>query len=201
MVFTTRAGLENELISLAGIVQKLQPRLIVLDNLRMAFTASDTNNNKETTRIMNMLLAFCDTSKAALIFTDHFRKHSSGQLTDSDLQSGSGIKTDLADGDFFLRRSCQDKNLRILKRGKSRHFEESESAKLIRLNPQTLWFELVEDDVNEAEHVGISGLKEKDEQKDMAQTLRSQGKNIMEIAKILGKGKSTIHRWLKIDDT
>ncbi|RKR80723.1 AAA domain-containing protein [Mucilaginibacter gracilis] len=200
LVFTTRAGLNMELANIIGYVEKYNPVLIVIDNLRMAFTETDLNNSRESTRVMNMLLAICDTSGAALIVTDHFRKHTNGQLTGSDLQSGSGIKTDLSDGDFFLRRSSQDKTLRILKRDKSRHFEESEDAKLIRLNPETLWFELVEDNVNEAEHIGLSGLKEKDEQKDMAQLLRSQGKNIVEIAKILGKGKSTIHRWLKTEE-
>ncbi len=196
-VYTTRAGLNTELSTIVGYVEKYNPVLIILDNLRMAFTDVDVNNNRESSRIMNMLLALCDTSGASLIVTDHFRKHTNGLLSGSDLQSGSGIKTDLSDGDFFLRRSCQDKALRILKRDKSRHFEESDSAKLIRLNPQTLWFELVEEGVNEAEHIGLNGLKEKDEQKDMAGLLRSQGKSIMEIATILGKGKATIHRWLK----
>jgi len=200
LVYTTRAGLNVELTSIVGFVEKFHPVLIVIDNLRMAFTETDLNNSRESTRVMNMLLAICDTSGASLVITDHFRKHTNGQLSGSDLQSGSGIKTDLSDGDFFLRRSCQDKALRILKRDKSRHFEESENSKLIRLNPQSLWFELVEENVNEAEHIGLNGLKEKDEQKDMAQLLRSQGKNIIEIAKILGKGKSTIHRWLKTDE-
>jgi hypothetical protein len=200
LVYTTRAGLNAELIPIVNYIEKYHPILIVIDNLRMAFTDVDLNNSRESTKVMNMLLAICDTSGASLIVTDHFRKHTNGLLTGSDLQSGSGTKTDLSDGDFFLRRSCQDKALRILKRDKSRHFEESDAAKLIRLNPQTLWFELIEENVNEAEHIGLNGLKEKDEQKDMAQQLRSQGKNIVEIAKILGKGKSTIHRWLKTEE-
>ena len=199
-VYSTRVGLNTELASVIGYVEKYKPVLIVIDNLRMAFTEVDVNNNRESTRIMNMLLALCDTSGAALIVTDHFRKHTGGQLSGSDLQSGSGIKTDLSDADFFMRRSCQDKSLRIIKRDKSRHFEEDTSAKLIRLNPETLWFELVSDNVNEAEHIGLNGLKEKDEQKDMAQTLRDQGKSIQDIATILGKGKATIHRWLKTGD-
>jgi len=198
-VYTSRAGLTTELATIIQYIEKYKPVLIVIDNLRMAFTDVDVNNNRESTRIMNMLLALCDTSSAALIITDHFRKHTGGQLSGSDLQSGSGIKTDLSDADFFMRRSCQDKSLRILKRDKSRHFEEDPRAKLIRLNPETLWFELVADDVNEAEHIGLNGLREKDEQKDMAQTLRDQGKSIQDIATILGKGKATIHRWLKTD--
>jgi len=199
MVYASRTNLIDDLPKIATIIEKLKPVLIVIDNLRLAFAGADTNNNKEITKLMFTLLAICESSKATVIITDHFRKHTSGQLSDSDLQAGSGIKSDLADADFFLRKSAQDKHYRILKRGKSRHFEEADNAKLIRFNPATYWFELISDDVNEAEHVGIRSLTEKSEQKDMAQALRSQGKTLDQIAVILGKGKATIHRWLKGD--
>ncbi len=195
--YTTKSSLADDLPYIIQIVERLKPVLIVIDNLRMAFTDTDTNNNKEITRMMFTLLALCESSKTSVVVTDHFRKHTSSLLSESDLQTGSGVKTDLSDGDFFLRKSVQDKNLRILKRGKSRHFEEADSAKLLRLNPQTMWFELVEDNVNEAEHIGLGSLKDKEEQKDMARALREKGKTFDEIARVLNKGKGTIHRWLK----
>ncbi|WP_114789047.1 hypothetical protein U0035_05585 [Niabella yanshanensis] len=74
---------------------------------------------------------------------------------ESDLQKRSGVKTDISDGDFFLRKSVQDKNLRILKRGKFRHFEEAEGPELLLLNPQTKWFDLMGEQVNEAELIGL----------------------------------------------
>ncbi|MCF3109632.1 AAA family ATPase [Niabella sp. CC-SYL272] len=194
--YTTKNSLADDLPAIIQIVERLKPVLIIIDNLRMAFADTDTNSNKEITRMMFTLLALCESSKTAIVVTDHFRKHTSSLLSDSDLQAGSGVKTDLADGDFFLRKSAQDKNLRLLKRGKSRHFEEADRAKLLRLNPQTLWFELVEDDVNEAEHIGIKSIKNKEEQLDMAKLLQENGKSIREIAGILGKSKSTVQRWL-----
>lgn len=200
MVYTSRHNLLDDLPNLVTIIEKLKPVLIVIDNLRMAFTDVDTNNNKEITRLMFTLLAICEGTQASVLITDHFRKHTSSLLSDSDLQTGSGIKTDLSDGDFFLRKSAQDKNLRILKRGKSRHFEEADNAKLLRIHPGSCWFELIQEQVNEAEHVGIKSLKDKEEQKDVARALRQQDKSLDEIARILGKGKTTVHRWLKDEE-
>ncbi|ANI89246.1 hypothetical protein A9P82_08045 [Arachidicoccus ginsenosidimutans] len=200
MAYTTRNNLLDDLPNIIQIIQKLNPVLIVIDNLRMAFTNVDTNNNREITRLMFTLLALCQSSKTSIVVTDHFRKHTTSLLSESDLQTGSGVKTDLVDGDFFLRRSCQDKNLRILKRGKSRHFEEAEQSKLLKMNPYTMWFELKEEQVNEAEHVGIHQIRDKEEQKDIAVALRKSGKSFDEIARILNKGKGTIHRWLSPGD-
>ena len=64
--------------------------------------------------------------------------------TRCDLQSGAGAISDLVDGDFFLRKSSQSTDLRLLRRAKSRNCEEQEGAKLLRFNQETLWFKLVE---------------------------------------------------------
>jgi len=199
MVYTTRNNLSDDLPNIIRITEKLKPVLVVIDNLRMAFTDVDTNSNREITKLMFTLLGLCQSSKTSVLATDHFRKHTSTLLSGSDLQAGSGVKTDLADGDFFLRLSFQDKNLRILKRGKSRHFEDDTQPKLLLLNPQTMWFELKDEQVNEAEHIGIHQLKDKEEQKDIAVALRQAGKSFEEIARILNKGKGTIHRWLQVE--
>jgi len=199
MVYSSRNNLAEDLPTLVQILEKLKPVLVIIDNLRMAFTDTDTNNNKDITQQMFMLLAFCDSCKASVVITDHFRKHTTSLLSDSDLQTGSGIKTDLSDGDFFLRKSAREKNLLLLKRGKSRHFEEEEFAKLLRFNPQSMWLEMVEEKVNEAEHIGLQVIRDKDEQKDIARSLKEQGHSYENIARILGKGKATIFRWLQKD--
>ncbi len=74
-------------------------------------------------------------------------------LTHSDLQSGAGAISDLFDADFFLRRSGQDKDLRLLIRKKSRFCEEADGAKLIKLDLEKLWFEFVAEGVEESEHL------------------------------------------------
>ena len=75
-------------------------------------------------------------------------------------------------------------------------FEESDETKLVKLNRETLWFELVESSVNESEHIGISMITDKDELLDIAKEMRNQGKSLKQIASALSKPKSTIHRWL-----
>ena len=127
---------------------------------------------------------------------DHFKKHTNSLRSDSDLQSGSGVKTDLSDADFILRNSCQNKKWRLLKRIKSRLAEESDKTKLITLNPETLWFELVNEEVNEAEHIGLAEIQDKEELKDIAMEMYEKGSTLEEIARAIHKGKTTVHRYI-----
>lgn len=193
----TRIPLEEELEKIIKIIVKKQIVLVVIDNLRMATIGMDLNKGSDVTQLMFKLYATKDELKTSIIIIDHFRKHTANKLTDSDLQTGSGAKTDTVDADFFLRKSCQSKNYRILKRCKSRDAEEAEGAKLIELDPETMWFKLVEEDVNEAEHIGLNSLSDKEESKHMAIQLKQQGKTCRDIAEILGKSKSTISEWTK----
>jgi AAA domain len=197
LVYTTKKGLDEEVSFISDLCLKHKPVLIVLDNFRVAFLNADTNNNKEVAKAMHLILSLRDSLQTTIIITDHTRKHTRHLMTESDLQSGSGVKSDLTDSDMFLRRSKQDNLYRIFKRSKSRHCEESNGAKLLRLNPDTLWFDFLEDNVDESKHLGGDVTpNKKDEQIELAQELRDSGKSLEEIAKILNRGKSTIHRWL-----
>jgi len=195
-VYTTKKGLEEEAQAIIEMSKIYKPVLIVLDNFRVAFLNSDTNNGKEVAKAMHLILTLRDMLDTTIIITDHTRKHTRNLLTDSDLQSGSGVKSDLTDSDMFLRKSKQDIQYRIFKRSKSRHCEETDGAKLIRLNPESLWFDFVQDNIDEAQHIGGEVMPMKEEQKDLARELRDQGKTMEQIAKILNRGKGTIHRWL-----
>jgi hypothetical protein len=197
IVISTRNSFEEEYLTIAQMLLDHNPVLMVIDNLKTALKNKNPNSTVDMANFFSILGAIREKYNVAIVVIDHLRKGTRHQKTESDLQSGSGTKTDLSDGDFFLRRSCQDKNLRILKRVKSRMFEESDETKLVRLNPETLWFELVDNSVNEAEHIGLSNLTDKDEIRDMAMDLRNQGKSYAQIAKALGKGKTTVHNMLK----
>lgn len=197
LVFNSRHSFITELAVILQLIEQEKPILIVVDNLRTAARGANTNSSLEMSQFFSLLAAIREKYRTAIVVVDHFRKGTNNLAGESDLQSGSGAKTDLVDGDFLLRHSCQQKDWRILKRVKSRVAEESDSVKLIRLNPETMWFELIEENVTESEHIGLKGITDKDEQRDMALSLRSDGKSLEEIARILGKGKTTIHRWLK----
>lgn len=199
-VYTTRKGIEEELEAIKNISKKLNPVLIVLDNFRVAFISSDTNSNRDIAKAMQKILELRDELQVAVLVVDHTRKHTKNLLTDSDLQAGSGVKSDLLDSDIFIRRSNQNKNLRILKRVKSRHSEEADGAKLIRLNPETLWFEFIEDNIDESDHIGIevkvSRNTVEDDEKIEIKNLHQQGFSQRQIASKLKRSVSTVNRYL-----
>lgn len=195
IIYNTRNSFIDDFDQINRLIFENKPVLIIIDNLRNAIKNANTNSATEMGNFFGILNGLKQIHSFSVIIVDHFRKHTSNLKSDSDLQSGSGVKTDLSDGDFILRNSCQNKEWRLLKRIKSRLVEESDATKLIRLNPQTLWFELIDENVNEADHIGISEIKDKDELKDMATDLHEKGMTLEDIAKITGKSKSTIHRY------
>ncbi|WP_315823695.1 helix-turn-helix domain-containing protein [Paraflavitalea speifideaquila] len=114
------------------------------------------------------------------------------------MQSGAGALTDLADGDFLLGKSSQNINYRLLKRLKSRNCEEQEDAKLLFMNPDTLWFEVKEEAVNEMEHITFEDRgAERNKQIEEMKLMHSQGMSLDEIGKRFDINKSTVSRRIK----
>ncbi len=197
IIFNSRKSFMEDFEKINSLISDKKPVLVIVDNLRNALRNVNTNSASDMANFFSILNAMKEIYQFSIVIIDHFKKHTNNLKSDSDLQSGSGVKTDLSDADFLLRNSCQNKNWRLLKRIKSRMVEESDSTKLIALNPESLWFELIADEVIESEHIGLADIQDKEELKDMATKLRDDGKSLDDIAQILGKGKTTIHRWLK----
>jgi RecA-family ATPase len=196
--FTERKDLNQLLPKIKEWVNKYKPVLLIVDNLRTAFGDSDNENNKEMTKCINELNNLRDKYCFALLLIHHTKKGTSYQLTNSDMQSGAGAISDLVDGDFFLRRSQKDTNLRILKRSKSRNCEDQDGATLIKFNPESYWFELVESNVDEQDHIydPNAPIAQNNLFKKRARELRDEGKTLEEIGKIVGRDKGTISRWI-----
>lgn len=197
VIFNSRKSFIEEFNTINALLYQIKPILVVVDNLRNALRNVNTNSAADMANFFSILNALKEIHNFSIVIIDHFKKHTNGLKSDSDLQSGSGVKTDLSDADFLLRNSSQHKNWRLLKRIKSRLVEESDVTKLISLNPETLWFEVISESVIESEHLGLSEIQDKEELKDIALKLKDDGKSLEEIAQILGKGKTTIHRWTK----
>lgn len=194
-IYTTRQSFANDRTYIVEKINEVKPVLVVLDNWKTAYQDIDNNKNKDATKAVLDLLNLKDKYGFALVVTDHTKKGSKLQLADSDLQSGSGAKSDLADQDFFLRKSSQHPSFRILKRAKSRICEDASSAKLLRLNTDTLWFEVEQEEVDEMDHLNgeiMSGLDE--EAWELAKVMKDKGASLREIGKITGLSKSTLHR-------
>jgi predicted ATP-dependent serine protease len=191
---TSNTGIVPIMKDIEAYCIEFKPVLVIIDNLRTAFTGSDNERNKEMTEAMTKLNKFKSEYELSLLIIHHLKKGTSNQLTNSDMQSGAGALSDLVDADFFLRKSSVDKDLRILKRCKSRECEEQEGAKLIMLNPENLWFEFVEEGVDEGEHIYFENPS-KDKTKERYEALKKQGLSNSQIAKEIGVHRSTIGRW------
>lgn len=195
-VYTSRNSFLNELPEISKMIEKYKPTVIFIDNFRLAFLESDGNSNKEVAQAMNQVLTLRDIYNCSIVLIDHTRKNTRSQSTESDLQSGAGSKSDLADGDYFLRRSSKNETSRILKRSKSRNCPDQKGAKLLRFNTKTLWFEVEEECVNEAMHLGNGINVSTDEKKEIAKELYDKGQSMEQIATVFGVSKSTVSRWL-----
>jgi len=194
-IYTTRHSFTNDRAYIVEKINQLRPVLVILDNWKTAYQDIDNNKNRDATKAVLDLLNLKDKYGFALVVTDHTRKGSKLQLSDSDLQSGSGAKSDLADQDFFLRKSSQNPSFRILKRSKSRICEDATHAKLLRLNTETLWFEVEQEEVKEEDHLNgeiMAGLDE--EAWELAKVMKDKGASLREIGKITGLSKSALHR-------
>jgi hypothetical protein len=196
-MYTTRQNYSVSKHEIEKKVIELKPILVVIDNWKTAFSDVNGNNNQDTAKAIVELLNLKDKYSFALVIVDHTKKGTSGLASHSDLQSGAGSKSDLVDQDFLLRKSSKNSSFRLLKRTKSRMVEEQKHPKLIKFNSDTLWFELVEEEVNEMDHLGSSNINNKSELLEKAMHLKEQGHSLKEIALELKKPKSTIGRWLK----
>jgi len=192
---TSNSGLLKIMDDILRYCEEFKPVLLIIDNLRCAFVGADNEKNKEMTVAITELNKLKTEVNAAILLVHHTKKGTSNQLAHSDMQSGAGALTDLVDADFFLRKSSKDKNLRLLKRVKARESEEQEGAKLIQLNPENLWFEFVEEGVNEGEHL-FQDHSSRELLKEKAITLKQRGINNNQISKMLEVDRSTVGRWL-----
>jgi hypothetical protein len=194
---TISGNLEKQLPNVEKIIAKLNPVLIIIDNMRAASSHIDNEKNKAVVNFIQSLQKLIAKYKCAIILVHHTKKGTQNQRLNSDMQSGAGALTDLADGDFFLGRSTQNKNYRLLRRLKSRSCEEQDDATLLYMNPETLWFELKEESVNESEHISFENRDaERAKQIEEMKVLYASGQTVDEIAQIFNVNKSTVSRRL-----
>jgi hypothetical protein len=198
IILNSQRSFKDEFININQIIDKNRPVLVILDNLVCALANTDPNNGTNMSVLFSLLNGMKQHYGCSIVVIDHLRKHTDNKRSESDLQSGSGVKTNLSDADFMLRGSYQDISYRILLRIKSRLVEESNIITLIRLNHLTLWFEFLEYDVNEADHI-LGECTDINELKDKAKHLLEMGLTQRAIATSLGKSPASISRYLNKD--
>lgn len=197
-ILTTRQSIMAIKKEVESEIHTLKPTLVVLDNWTIAFRDNDKSGREETSKFLVELLNLKDQYKFSLIIIDHTRKGTKFQLTDSDLQSGSGTKSDLADSDFFLRKSGQNPSFRLLKRVKSRNSEEQVNSKLLSFDPATLWFRCEEEEVNEVEHLQVNQSSPIDDKLEVAALLmKEKNYTYQRAAESVGIPQTTLYNRLK----
>jgi hypothetical protein len=191
---TSRKGIKAIYQEILEYCHKNKPILIIVDNLRTAFNGSDNERNSEMTSMLSFLNELKDQVKTAFVIVHHNKKGTSNQLTNSDMQSGAGALTDLVDADFFLRRSAVSNDFRLLVRKKSRNCEEQDGAKVIAKKENSLWFELIEDNVDERLHVNEMNFVDKQVRFQKIIELKNNGTNNAQIGREVGLSRSQIKR-------
>lgn len=198
--YTSNVGdLFNNIDTIEHELLPLNPVLIVVDNLRTAFSEGNHEKNADATRFIKRIKSYAEKHNVAVLLMHHLRKKNEkySSKISSDSQSGAGALTDLVDADFFLIKDRYEANQRFLKRNKSRNAEETTIGKIISINEDSKWFEVVEDDVEEDD---FNLIKRKnapsEEELHVARSMRGEGHSLQKIADKLGKNKSTISRWL-----
>ncbi|TRT87758.1 MAG: hypothetical protein EWV82_03735 [Microcystis aeruginosa Ma_AC_P_19900807_S299] len=195
---TINGNFYKRLKKIENEIKKLKPVLVIIDNLRAASNHLDNEKNKAVVGFISELKELINTYNCSIILVHHTKKGTQNQRLNSDMQSGAGALTDLVDGDFFLSRSSKDINYRLLKRLKSRNSAEQEYPKLLFFNPDTFWFELIEESVEESEHIIYENSADKKNKTTLEmKKLYEAGKTLEEIAELLGVHKSTVSRRLK----
>lgn len=193
---TSNSGLEPIQNDIIQYVKENKPVLIIIDNLRTAFSNADNEKNKDMTKAIMHINKLKSEWNCSFLIVHHTKKGTGKLVTDSDMQSGAGALTDLVDADFFLRKSCKGKNLRLLKRIKARECEEQEGAKLIELSEGSLWFDFLEENVNEIAHIQFH-MESPEKKKEKAFELKNQGLNNNQISKEVDVDRATVGRWFK----
>lgn len=149
------------------IVQEYKPLLTIIDSYKIyqSLVCKEegqkeiTNSNfDKVLKLMDELVSQFDTT---IVLINHTNKGTSMMRSNSDLMFGPGALPDFVDHVTLIRKT-KNNNQRIIVPDKSRYCGEGQittnlieikSSDLASANPNELYFELIEEDVDEAEHL------------------------------------------------
>jgi len=205
--FKNDSGLKFEDIIRSSIAKKYV--LIIIDGFKMLndfYLESIKSKELTNSNVRKLYDSFNEVilNGGSLLITNHTNKGTSGQPTHSDMIFGPGAVVDYSDGANMIRKA-KEPNQKLLIPCKERYTAEGTyGANLISIqsdeNENKLWFELIEEDVNENDYLFGDRKRYSKEVKEKAIQLHNKGMSTREIAKtILGNEKlqGTISKWIK----
>ncbi len=117
-----------------------KPCLVVVDCLYF-FHNLEENDSSDMKLLMRKLQNLRDEHNLCVLVVHHTKKGSRSESLHNDLMRGAGVFGAAADTVLMMRRSQKDDSKRIIKPTKLRHAkDEHRKARLLSLEPETLWF-------------------------------------------------------------
>ena len=188
-----------ELFSIKNLLDKVREigaKAIVLDNISST-SLRPTQETDVALELMRELkkLTLEGISCLAIAHTPKFSNIGSLEINH---MAGSKVLANFADSIFFINRSRENFSYRYIKQVKARNSEQMEDVIVCNIeeNNGDLGFRFIRYD-DESNHLYSPKEKDRETLKEEALALKSDGKSIREIAKILGISKSKTQRLLK----
>jgi archaellum biogenesis ATPase FlaH len=183
--------------ALEELIAEHQAKLVILDCLYWLSDVSEIDND-QVKKFMRALTSIRDRFNLCVLVVHHIRKGGKEQRADSHMLRGAGAISAAADTILLLRRSAEDKTLRLLTPTKIRHGRDDElGTRGLRLDPETLVFSdigLIDEGLHLASPAGTTRVSIADIFGDERQLTTSQ---VIESFKEFGKSSATANRWLK----
>jgi len=174
-------------------------RVIIIDNI--TYLRNGTETAKDALPLMKHLKALkAKYSLSVLVLAHTPKRDLSKPITRNDLQ-GSKMLINFCDSSFAIGESFTDKHLRYIKQIKQRNCElvyDTDNVGVCEISKPSnfLQFEFISYGT-EKEHLKAPSEKDKEQRKQEATELKTQGLSNCEIARRFGVSEGAVRKWLK----
>jgi KaiC/GvpD/RAD55 family RecA-like ATPase len=184
--------------SIEKIIIETDVRILIIDNI--TYLKNETDKAKNALPLMKQLKALKNKYNLSILVLAHTPKRDlSKPITQNDL-GGSKMIMNFCDSSFAIGSSHVDKNLRYVKQIKERNtpkIYDSENVKIFQIEKQDNYlFMAFIGFGREREHLKQMTDKDRDNHKARSKELKQQGLSYRDIARELGIGTSTVHKYI-----
>jgi RecA-family ATPase len=183
-------------------IKRTNSKVLIVDNI--TYLKNETEKSKDAIPLMKHLKKLKSKYGLSILALAHTPKRDQSRPIERNDLGGSAMLMNFCDSSFALGESGRDNSFRYIKQIKSRncdHIYSGENVLVYEIQkPENfVHFNFVEY-ADEQFHLISQSLQEKEDKREQAVELKSDGKSLRDIAELLGVGKSTIQRWLKDDN-
>lgn len=200
--FEFQEGKEFEVLlkeAIENAVKVYDSKVLIVDNL--TYLKGENEKAKDALPFMKMLKKLKNTYSLSMLILAHTPKRDlSRPINENDLQ-GSKMIANFCDTMFAIGQSQIDTNLRYLKQLKVRNVQkkyDSNNVVICKIEKpyNFLGFTFINTDF-ETKHLKVLSQEDREERKEEARTLKSQGLTNQEIGDKFGVSESAVRKWFK----